>query len=561
MIKTSFRAAAVQTIAKLGDIDENIKTLIHYTKEAVKQGAELIVFPECMDTAYLFDSKEHCQELAEVIDNGPFLKAMSELAKEHKIYLASGFTEWDPEKKKIFNSGIMFDRNGEISCHYQKQFLATHDFNWFSIGEEGCPVVDTDLGRIGLAICFDGRIPEIFRILSLKGADIIVDMANFFEMDQADMWGPARAYENGVWLVAATKAGIERSIYYPGGSMIASPSGSVVAKVENDAHGIAVADIRIDQEFDKRIYTKNHKFKDRLPHTYGALVQPYDASEVSKFGKIAVRPDDAFIKVAAIQMHATTMTSVSDVIELLDHSAKLGIQCMLLPEYAFSTQYVPEAAEANRIASQSGELLQLVGEICRHYECFVAIPTVENDGETLYSTTYLIGPSGEVGRYRKVHLTFEESLWAKPGGEFPIFEVGNARIGIMSGYDGMFPETSRCLAINGADILLWPAAMREAEERRLLAVPRAEDNRVAVVIANRVDCPYSGGSFVIPPDGFPRWDVNQMAPRARELGRVMPKYVNLASCRHKCMIPKVDMFANRLVDGYDALILANQPSQ
>ncbi len=47
---------------------------------------------------------------------------------------------------------------------------------------------------------------------------MIVDMANFFSMDQADMWGPARSYENGVWLVAATKAGYERSIYYPGGS-------------------------------------------------------------------------------------------------------------------------------------------------------------------------------------------------------------------------------------------------------------------------------------------------------------------------------------------------------
>ena len=48
-------------------------------------------------------------------------------------------------------------------CHYHKQFLATHAQNWFSFGERGCPVVDTDLGRIGLLICFDGRIPEIFR--------------------------------------------------------------------------------------------------------------------------------------------------------------------------------------------------------------------------------------------------------------------------------------------------------------------------------------------------------------------------------------------------------------
>jgi predicted amidohydrolase len=104
-------------------------------------------------------------------------------------------TEWDPAKKKIFNTGVMFGRKGEVACHYHKQFLATHDQNWFAFGERGCPVVDTDLGRIGLLICFDGRIPEIFRAMAMQGAEVIVDMANFFAMDQADMWGPARSYD------------------------------------------------------------------------------------------------------------------------------------------------------------------------------------------------------------------------------------------------------------------------------------------------------------------------------------------------------------------------------
>jgi len=103
--------------------------------------------------------------------------------------------------------------------------------------------VDFEIGRHhGLpeltVICFDGRIPEIARSLALQGAEIIVDMANFFAMDQADMWGPARSYENGVWLVAATKAGYERSIYYPGGSMIVDPKGRVVAKMPDDRHGV-----------------------------------------------------------------------------------------------------------------------------------------------------------------------------------------------------------------------------------------------------------------------------------------------------------------------------------
>ena len=108
--------------------------------------------------------------------------ALSRLAQKHGIYVASGVTEWDPARKKIFNTGVMFGRKGEVACHYHKQFLATHDQNWFAFGERGCPVVDTDLGRIGLLICFDGRIPEIFRAMAMQGADVIVDMANFFAM-------------------------------------------------------------------------------------------------------------------------------------------------------------------------------------------------------------------------------------------------------------------------------------------------------------------------------------------------------------------------------------------
>jgi predicted amidohydrolase len=137
-----------------------------------------------------------------------------------------------------------------------------------------------------------------------------------------------------------------------------------------------------------------------------------------------------------------------------------------------------------------------------------------------------------------------------------VFETPFGRIGIMSGYDAVFPEVSRCLGIAAADIILWPASLREPFERELLAVPRAEDNRVAVVLANRVDSPYPGGSLVIPPTGFPLWDINVVAPRVLKLGAVMPKHIDLAVCRQKLMIPKVDMFANRLVETYAPIIAA-----
>jgi predicted amidohydrolase len=557
MTKRRFRAAAVQTLARLGDFDHNIALATKYVEDAVRQGAELVVFPECMDTGYLFDSPAHCRQLAETMTDGPFVKALSALAKQHAIYIASGVTEWDPARQKLFNTGIMFGRKGETVCHYHKQFLATHDQNWFSFGERGCPVVDTDLGRIGLLICFDGRIPEIFRAMAMQGADVIVDMANFFAMDQADMWGPARAYENGLWLVAATKAGYERSIYYPGGSMIVDPKGRVLSKVPYDTHGMAVADIDVEAASDKSIYTANDKIADRRPRTYQLMALPYEKTPVYRIAERPLIPAESTAKVAAVQMHVTEGCSAADVLDMVDHTAKLGVKVLILPEYAFASAAILTAAEAAALADRMPALLSKVAAIAARYRCLIAVPGVERAAAGLYVTTFLIGPEGkEAGRYRKTHLTAEERKWAKAGDEYPVFDTPFGRIGVMSGYDAVFPETSRCLAIAAADIILWPASLREPFERELLAIPRAEDNRVAVVLANRVDSPYPGGSVVIPPNGFPLWDINVVAPRVLKLGAVMPKHIDLAVCRQKLMIPKVDMFANRLVETYAPIIAA-----
>ncbi|MBO0758742.1 MAG: carbon-nitrogen hydrolase family protein, partial [Bradyrhizobiaceae bacterium] len=138
--------------------------------------------------------------------------------------------------------------------------------------------------------------------------------------------------------------------------------------------------------------------------------------------------------------------------------------------------------------------------------------------------------------------------------EIPVFATPFGRVGIMSGFDALFPETSRCLGIEAADLVVWPAALREPAERKLIAVPRAADNRIAVVLANRLDCPYAGGSTVIPPSGFPHWDIDVVVPRSMKMGAVMPAFIDLAVCRQKQMIPKVDMFANRLPSTYEALL-------
>ncbi|MBD1915383.1 carbon-nitrogen hydrolase family protein [Phormidium sp. FACHB-322] len=548
MARRKFRAAVVQTLAALGDLDFNINLLDKYAQEAARQGAELVVFPECMNTGYLFDSQQHCSELAETI-TGKYVEAMADLCRKHGLFIASGFTEKDEVNEKIFNSGLLLDKTGKLILHYQKQFLATHDQNWFECGVKGSPVVDTELGRIGLLICFDGRIPEIARCLALQGADIILDMANFFAMDQAEMWVPARAFENESWIIAATKAGVERSIYYPGGSMIVAPTGQVAAKIPYDTHGVVSADIIFSEE-------PKTKLGNRRPDIYQRLLTPFEETPVAAFLKQPLIPEEETTKVAAVQCHRTDEpNSLDAAFEMVSHAAKLEVKLLALPLHFGSPMWNLNHQEAEDAAKDTEVHINRAGEIARDYGCAIVLPVIEKIGDILSSSATLIGPEGHViGRYRQTHLSPSMQAWAKAGDELPVFETPFGRIGIILGDDGLYPESTRILALNGADIIVWCSAWVQPSERELLAVPKAEDNRVYLVCVNRTDCPYPGGSFVVPPNGFPHWDVNISAPRTTRHGAVMPTYANLALSRQKRMIPNVDMLRNRLIETYGPLV-------
>jgi predicted amidohydrolase len=187
----------------------------------------------------------------------------------------------------------------------------------------------------------------------------------------------------------------------------------------------------------------------------------------------------------------------------------------------------------------------------------MVVPVMEMSGSGIVPTAVLLGPGGEtIGRYQQVHLEPELRNWANAGSGFKVFTTPFGRIGMLLGHDGLYPESTRTLALMGADIVTWSTAWRHGYERQLLAVPKAEDNRVFVVCANRTDCPYPGGSLVIPPNGFPHWDLNVVAPPVLRHGAVMPAFANLALARQKKMIPKVDMLRNRFVKTYDAITSA-----
>jgi len=549
-----FNAAVVQTLAVLGDLQANIRLVATNVEEAIRQDARLIVFPECMNTGYLFDSVEHCRQLAEPVD-GVFCQVLAALCRQYQVYIASGITELGDDGK-IYNAGVLFAPSGELICHYQKQFLATHDQNWFEVGVKGNPWVDTELGRLGLLICFDGRIPEIARCLAVQQVDVVIDMANFFAMDQAEMWVPARAYENGSWYVAATKSGVERSIYYPGGSMIVDPQGRVQAQIPYDTHGVTTTPITVGTGDEKYWQFGGNKIADRRPEAYTLLNQPFASTPLAALLDEARVPEQSAVKLAAVQAHVSGQHSLDDALMMVEHTALLGVNVVVLPAWFAAPHWRLNANEAHQLAADSEAIIDRISALCQRYTLIVALPTVSQRQGQLLAEIVLIGPHGIIGRQPQVHTHPDTRHWAGTADEgFIVFDTHFGRIGLLNDYDGMFPESSRILALMGAEIILWSCAWRHPNQRNLLAVTKAGDNRLFVVCANRSDAPFPGGSFLIPPTGFTSWDIRHLLPPDVRWGAVTPMYASRTLARQKEMIPGVDMLRNRCTDSYEVLLV------
>ena len=230
--------AAVQTVAHdRADFPERWPALLARIAAAAESGARLIVVPEGTVPAY-------------VIGTDPVDPQQLEDAARDVIAVAARtgativYGGARADARGLANSAYVATPAG-IAGYADKCLLWHFDRRWFSAGTALEPV-DTPVGRLGIFICADGRIPTIGSTLVAKGAEILVVPTAWvtsgrdpgaLENLQADLMAPVRARENGVPLVAANKAGVEaRSVAYCGKSQIVAADGTIVALApQNDA--------------------------------------------------------------------------------------------------------------------------------------------------------------------------------------------------------------------------------------------------------------------------------------------------------------------------------------
>jgi predicted amidohydrolase len=238
--------ALAQISCKVGDKENNLKTIEKTINQAKAKGANLIIFPELALTGYV--CKDLVYELAEPVPNGPSIRQITKTAKRQNVHVIFGMIESSEKAAGVLhNTAVLVGPKGFIG-KYQKMHLPTHSVfeekRYFRPGYQ-TPVLETDIGRIGLIICYDIFFPEITRVIRLKGAQLIACISaspsvrrGFFEILTT-----ARAMENTVFVTYTNLVGIEDGLQFWGGSRIIAPNGNIMAQAKYDEEDIITAKI------------------------------------------------------------------------------------------------------------------------------------------------------------------------------------------------------------------------------------------------------------------------------------------------------------------------------
>lgn len=247
--QNAFKVAAIQ-MASGPNVEGNLNEARRLIAMAVELGAKLVVLPEFFAIMGMneLDKLKVCEQPGQ----GPIQQFLSESARKHKIWLVGGSIPLVANAQdKVRNSCLVFDETGTQVARYDKIHLfnltlGNEQYNEASTIEAGdkVVVVDSPFGRIGLAVCYDLRFPELFR--AMKNVDIIVLPSAFTATTGKMHWEPlvrARAIENLSYFIAAAQGGYHvngRETH--GHSMIVDPWGRVMDELQRGS-GVVIADV------------------------------------------------------------------------------------------------------------------------------------------------------------------------------------------------------------------------------------------------------------------------------------------------------------------------------
>jgi len=321
----TLRVATVQFQHRAGDKPYNLERIAHFSAQAAAQGTELVVFPEMCITGYwhvTFLAREQIEELAEPLD-GPSVNAVLALARRLDIAIGAGFIERAPDGR-LFNAWALCMPDGQVHCHRK-----LHAFEHEAISSgDAYTVFDTPWGvRLAILICWDNNLVENVRVVALLGATVLlaphqtggtssrsphgmkpipVEIWQRRESDPAAIeaefkgpngrewllrWLPARAHDNGLFIVFSNGVGQDADEVRTGNAMVIDPYGRILNETWAAADAMVSADLDLSLT---NMSTGQRWIRGRRPELYGVLTQARGfelGARAARFSQAPTHPD------------------------------------------------------------------------------------------------------------------------------------------------------------------------------------------------------------------------------------------------------------------------------
>ena len=257
------RIAAVITEAPVGELQANFDQAATWVRRARDAGVHLVCFPEMNLSGY--STREAVCELAQPLD-GSLVGQIQMLASETRMVILAGLVESD-DRQRIFASHVVVSPDRPVAT-YRKIHVAPPEQEIYSAGQ-ALPLFTIDGWRFGIQLCYDAHFPELSTRMALEGADVI-----FFPhasprgtpQGKLASWRrhlPARAFDNGVFVVACNQTGTNGAgLQFPGLAVAIGPSGQILAQDVSGREGALYVDLkRADLEA-----VRQHRMRYFLPN-------------------------------------------------------------------------------------------------------------------------------------------------------------------------------------------------------------------------------------------------------------------------------------------------------
>ena len=302
----NLRAAAVQFQHRPGDKAANLEIVRGFVAQAAERGVDLIAFPEMCLTGYWHVRKlarSEVEALAEPVPDGPLTAELLRLSRATGMTIGAGLVERGDDGR-MFNSYVVAMPDGNVACHRKLHvFISPH----LDAGDRYTVFDDPHGCRVGVLICYDNNLVENARINALAGAEVLlaphqtggcrtrspramgpIDPA-FWERRHDDAaavesefrgpkgrgwlmrWLPARAHDNGLFLVFSNGVGVDDDEVRTGGAMILDPYGEILAETYRPANDMVVADLDASVQ---PTSSGRRWLTARRPDLYGPLTVP-----------------------------------------------------------------------------------------------------------------------------------------------------------------------------------------------------------------------------------------------------------------------------------------------